>query len=166
MRLPSGNKTALGGLAVVIAGLCIFMLNISISAKKENAGLKTGYAELLALKDEHEAVKSLIIAAEEKKSGSKVEGAVQAIDEIFRSIGMERKVKSVKSLGVHEKKFGTEEEAELQIEKVDMNQMINILYRIENAPMVLSVRKTSVKTAFDNPSLLNITMTVGLVKLK
>ena len=73
---------------------------------------------------------------------------------------------SVKSTGTREKKYASEEEAEVSVERVTMNEMVNILYRIENAPMILSVRKTSIKTSFDNPSLLNITMTVGLIKPK
>jgi hypothetical protein len=81
-------------------------------------------------------------------------------------MGLNQKVKSVKSIGVREKKYGIEEEAELQIEKVNMNEVTNILYRIENAPMVLSIKKATIKTSFDNPSLLNITMTIGLIKPK
>jgi len=166
MKFPADKRLLAGVLALVTAGICIFALNLSISAKKENAALKTRQLELLALAAEYQTVRNAADAVEGRKSASKVEGAVQAIDEIFRSMGLNRKLKSVKSLGVRDRKFGTEEEAELQIEKADMNEMINILYRIENAPMVLSVRKTLIRTAFDNPSLLNVTMTVALTKIK
>ena len=88
------------------------------------------------------------------------------MDEVFKSIGLGQKVKSVKSTGTREKKYASEEEAEVSVEKVTMNEMVNILFRMENAPMIFSIRRTSIKTAFDNPSLLNITMTVSLIKPK
>ncbi|MBF0560133.1 MAG: hypothetical protein HQL08_15290 [Nitrospirae bacterium] len=105
-------------------------------------------------------------SVEGKKSLAKVEGIVQALDELMRSLGLSQKVKSVKSTGTWDRKYGIEEEAEAQIEKVTMNEMANIFYKLENAPMILSISKTNIKTSFDNPNLLNITMTVSLIKPK
>jgi hypothetical protein len=45
-----------------------------------------------------------------------------------------------------------------------MNEMVNVLYSIENAPMLLVIKKINIKTSFENPELLNITMTLSLVK--
>ena len=166
MRLKADRKILAASGAIIIAGLCLFMLNLSVSVKKERTALQARRQGLLQLRDEYQSLKTAVDAVEGKKSLTKVEGIVQAIDEIFRSMGLNQKLKSVKSLGVRDKKFGTEEEAELQVEKVNMNEMTNILYRIENAPMVLSIKKTTIKTSFDNPSLLNLTMTIGLTKAK
>lgn len=146
--------------------LSILMLNVSISLKKKNAVLKAQRTELAQLKEEYTVLKDRVDSVENKKSLVKVEGIVQAVDDIFRSLGLSQKVKSVKSTGTWDKKYGVEEEAEAQIEKVSMNEMANIFYKIENAPMILSISKTTLKTSFDSPTLLNITMTISLIKPK
>lgn len=152
--------------AVIAVILSIFIFNLSLSLKKERSGLTVRQQELLLSRDEYLALKTTLDKIEGKKSLIKIEGVVQAVDEIFKSMGLNQKVKSVKSIGVREKQFGIEEEAELQIEKVNLNEMTNIFFRIENAPMALSIKKATVKTTFENPSLLNITMTIGIVKPK
>jgi len=146
--------------------VCAILFEVSLSLKRERNTLRSQQKEMLLLSGEYAVLKNTVAAVEAKKSLTKVEGIVQAVDEVFKSIGLGQKVKSVKSTGTREKKYVSEEEAEVAVEKVTMNEMVNILYRIENAPMILSVRKTTIKTAFDNPSLLNITMTVGLIKPK
>jgi hypothetical protein len=121
---------------------------------------------MLVLANEYAGLKTTVDSVEGKKSLTKVEGIVQAVDEVFKSIGLSQRVKSVKSTGTRERKFASEEEADVSVEKVTMNEMVNILYRIETAPMILSVKKTSIKMSFDNPSLLNVTMTVSLIRPK
>jgi general secretion pathway protein M len=146
--------------------VCAILFEVSLSLKRERDTLRSRQNEMLALSNEYAGLKTAVDAVEGKRSLTKVEGIVQAVDEVFKSMGLGQKVKSVKSTGTREKKFASEEEAEVSVEKVTMNEMVNILYRIENAPMILTVRKTSMKTSFDNPSLLNVTMTVGLIKPK
>lgn len=122
--------------------------------------------ELLLVKDEFLSLKNRMDAIEGKRSLSKVEGIVQAIDQVFLPLGLKQKVRSVKPTGTREIKDAIEEEAEIQVEKVDMNEMVNIFYKIENVPMALSIKKSTIKTSFENPALLHITMTIALIKTK
>ena len=153
------------GFAVSVV-LCILALNVSSSLKDDLRNLKAVQREFLALKDEFLSLKNRINAVEERKSLTKVEGIVQAVDEIFLPLGLKNKVKSVKPTGTKELKDSIEEEAEVLVEKVDMNEMVNIFYKIENAPMIISIKKATIKTSFENPALLNIVMTISLVKPK
>jgi hypothetical protein len=146
--------------------LCALLINMSLSLKKERTDLRSRQKEISLLKGEFEDLKGAVDSAEGKKNLIKVGGIVQAVDEVFRSVGLNQKVRSVKPLGAREKKYTIEEEAEVQVEKVNMNEMTNIFYKIENNPMVLSIKKTTIKTSFDNPNLLNLMITVDLVKPK
>ena len=47
-----------------------------------------------------------------------------------------------------------------------MNEMVNMLYKIENAPMALSLKRVNIRTAFEDPALLNISMTLSLIRNK
>jgi hypothetical protein len=166
MNLMVDRKLAfISGIAIVFI-LCFALFEFSLSMKKDLIALRSRQKEFFVLTNEYTALKRAVDAMEGKKSLMKVEGIVQAIDEIFGSLGLNQKVKSVKSAGTMEKKYAVEEEADVSVEKVTMNEMVNILYKIENAPMILSVKKTTIKTSFDDPSLLNITMTVGLITPK
>lgn len=166
MNLRADRKTILIGGLVLLFICCIILFEIALSLKRQNNILRSRQKEMLLLSQQYTGLNNILGSVEAKKSLIKVEGIVQAVDEIFKSMGLQQKVKSVKSVGIKEKKYSSEEEADVSVEKVTMNEMVNILYRMENAPMILSVRKTSVRSSFENPSLLNVTMTVGLIKPK
>lgn len=155
---------AVGLLSFIV--IVAFAINLLSSGRRELRSLKEQQREMLLLKDEFLSLKQRIDAVENKKNLSNVEGIIQAVDEVFLSIGLKDRIKSVKSTGKREVKDGFEEEAELQIEKVSMNEMVNIFYRIENAPMVLTVKKATIKKSFGNPELLNITLTLSFLTAK
>jgi general secretion pathway protein M len=144
----------------------ILLLRTSLSLKREGSALRSQKEEISLLREDFLELSKKIGAIEGKKSLVKVEGIIPAIDEIFRSTGLTQKVKSVKPIAARDKKYAVEEEADVEVEKVSMNELVNILYKMENAPMVLLIKKARLKTSFEDPSLLNITMTVGLVKPK
>jgi hypothetical protein len=154
--------SGLAGIVIVI----VLAINFLTTEKRELKFLQEQHKEMLTLKNEFLHLKQRIDAVENKKNLSNAEGVIQAVDEVFSSIGLKNKLKTVKSSGKREIKEGFEEEADLSIEKVDMNEMLNIFYKIENAPMVLTVRKATIKKSFENPELLNISLTLSFVKIK
>jgi type II secretory pathway component PulM len=75
-------------------------------------------------------------------------------------------VKGEKAIGTRELAVGTEETAEVQIEKVTMNELVNFLYALDEAPVMLTVRRASVKRTFEDPGLFNLTLTLSLLQKK
>jgi general secretion pathway protein M len=122
--------------------------------------------EIAVLKDELLSLRQKIQTVESKKNLANVQGVVQAIDEVFSSMSLKDKVKTVKSTGKRETKDGIEEEADVSVEKVTMNEMVNIFYRIEHAPMILTIRSVTVKQSFDNPELLNVNLMLSFLKTR
>ncbi len=151
---------------VLLPVLCIVLFSISLSSERDLRTLRARQKELASLKEEYLSMRGKIAFAESKKNLMQVKGVVQAIDDIMTPMGMKQKIKSVKPTGTKEMKDVTEEEAEVQIEKVDMNEAVNIFYKIENAPMALSVKKANVSTLFEDPAHVNITMVLALIKPK
>jgi hypothetical protein len=47
-----------------------------------------------------------------------------------------------------------------------MNEMVNIFYTIEHSPMVLTVEKATVKKSFEDPELLNISLTLSFFRVQ
>ena len=166
MNLRTDRRLLISAAGLIILVVSALLLNTSLSLKKEGSALRSQKEEILLLREDFLELSKKINAVEGKKSLIKVEGIIPAIDEIFRSTGLAQKVKSVKPTATRDKKYAIEEEADVEVEKVSMNELVNILYRLENAPMVLLIKKARLKTSFEDTSLLNISMTIGLVKPK
>lgn len=166
MRMKTDMRVLLSVAAVIILLGSGLLIQKSLSLKKEGAALRSQQEELLLLRADFLDLRDRTASVEGKTSLTKVSGIVQAADEIFSSLGLNQKLKSVKPAGAREMKYTLEEEAEVQLEKLNMNEMINLLYKLENAPIALLIKKFSAKTAFDNPSLVNITVTLSLVRKK
>ena len=166
MKLKISKTTLPWLVAGIILVLAVLLFNRSIALKKESAALRMQKEEFVMLRGDFLELRKRIEAVEGKKSLTRAEGIVQAVDELLRTSGLNRKVKSVKPTGTRDKKDFLEEEAVVEFEKIGMNEMINILYKIENAPMILLIRKTTLKKSFSDPSLIQMTMTIGFVKPK
>jgi hypothetical protein len=164
MNFRHDRRLLISAVFVIILAVSGLLLNTLLSLKKEGSALRSQKEEILLLREDFLELRKKVNAIEGKKSLVRVEGIVQAIDEIFITTGLTRKVKSVKPTATIDKKHSIEEEADVEVEKVSMNELVNILYRLENAPMVILIKKARLKTSFEDPSLLNITMTIGLVK--
>lgn len=143
-----------------------YAINLLSSERKELKFLKERKKEMLILKHNFLALRHRIDAIERKKDLSHMEGIMQAIDNVFSSLGLKDKLKTIKSSGVREIKDGLEEESEIYIEKVTMNEMLNIFYTIEHIPVVLTVKKVTIKKTFEDPELLNISLTLSFLKLQ
>lgn len=159
-RPPRDTVLAIFGILAVLA-IAFVSAYAASSAKNELAILRTQHEELLSLKDEFLAVRKRVEAFEGRARLTRVEGIQQAVDEVLGSVGLKDRIKSVKRL---EAEAG-EDKAELSLQDVDMNEMVNILYAFENAPMPLVIRKVELKTSFQSPGRLNMVMTLSLVKV-
>ena len=149
---------------VIFAVFVAVSLNIIASQKSERELLREQAGEMLVLKDEYLGLREKILQVEHRKSLTNVQGIVQAVDEIFGPLGLKDKVKSVKSGGSREMTDGIEEGADVHLEKVSMNEMVNIFHRIENVPMIITVKKAVIKKSFENPELLDISLDLSLIR--
>jgi hypothetical protein len=158
------RRTAL--ILIVLAVLYILIIPGLIwtqSAEKELSILKTKYQEFSILAAEYGILKENVNAIEQKKTLTKINSIAQAMDEIASPLGIKGKVKSIKGTGTKRTiEKMSEESAEIQIEKLNMTELMHVLYKIENAPMILAVKKVTMKKSFETPDFLDVTMTVSL----
>lgn len=118
---------------------------------------------MITLKDEFILLRNKIDSLERKKKLIKIKGIMPAVDDVVSSLGLKNRIKSVKPLGSKDISGDVEEEAEVVLEKLSMNEAVNLFYRIENAPMLLVLKSARIKTAFEAPDLLNLTLVISLV---
>ena len=137
------------------------------TSRKDVDTLKSKRNELALLTTEFSTLKGQVDVVEQKTIPSQTKGIASVLNDIVSSLGIKGKLKAVKGLGNREIKGPmTEESAEVQLEKVSMNEMVNIFYRIGEAPVILSVKRATMKKSFENPELLDVTMTIALFTKK
>ena len=153
-------------IVLALAGLYILLLPNLLwerSAERELSALRKKDNEFSALAGEYRSLKESISAIERKKALTKTTSIAQAIGDISRSLGMAGKMKSIKGTGTRKTPNQmSEETAEIQIEKLTIHEMVQLIYKIENAPMILAMKTVVIKKSFENPELLDVTMTVSL----
>ena len=156
--------------ALIILGLFALILPLGImerSSEKELDALMAKQKEIVSLSGEYRALKENVDFAERKSSLPQIRGVADAIDNVSSSLGIRGKIKSVRGVSSREIKGSmNEESAEVLIEKVTLNELVNLFCRIGDAPMILSVKKVTMKKSFESPELLNVTMTMALFTRK
>jgi hypothetical protein len=103
-----------------------------------------------------------VSAIESRKRNARNLSVLKAVDEVVNPLGLKSKLKSAKSAPGG----GTlqEERAELTFEDLTMNESVNLLYAMEGSRFPLLTRKANIRTDFEDPRLLNLNLTVSLIK--
>jgi hypothetical protein len=167
----AGEKISRDGMVFILALIFLYALIVPVfiyekKAERDLASLRSRMHEFSDLIREYNKLEFEISTIEGKNSLSKIGGIIQALDEVLISMDIKEKMKSIK--GIESRNIGeqiNEESAEVQIEKLTMNELVHIFYKIENAPMILSIKKLSVKKSFATPERLDLNMTVSLFTL-
>lgn len=158
------TRMALIVVPLLIAGIFAYLMIDLRHARRDAQALAEGQKELLAYAAQYRELNQAISDIEARGHSAQVTGIVEAVDRIFTPLGIKDKVKSVKNLppgtGVKE------DRAEVAVQAVSMNELVNALYSIEAAPMLLVVQKASIRASFERKDTLNVTLTLSLVTPK
>lgn len=162
-KLIFSDRSALIIAAAVIV-IAAFTLTTYVSIKgfeRKNKTLTVQLNEMQALQKDLFHIKDIVDSKERNIGLTKVTGVVPALQQLLDSLGLKAKV--IKPLGKKKIKEFTEEDAELAIEGIDLNQIVNLLYRIENSPFPLKVKNAAMKTAFENQNVFILNITASLI---
>ena len=162
------DRTSRKKMIIVAVLIGLYMLIIpnllwERAAEKELSELIAKYNEFSTLTNKYKSLRASVNAIEQKKTLTKTNSITQAIGDISLSLGIKEKMKSIKLTGT--KKLMdqmSEESAEIQMEKLNMTELVYLFYKIENASMILAVKRVVIKKSFENPELLDVTMAVSL----
>lgn len=69
-----------------------------------------------------------------------------------------------KPLPRQEKNGSLEEQAEVSLAGLNLNEAVNLLHRLEYGAKPVTVRKAVIRSRFSDPSKLDLTLTVGLLR--
>lgn len=163
-RLGKDKNLLLAAVAALCIAAVIFIVVLHSRASGRLESLRGRMTEFSSMKEKYVSLRAEIGRLEARDSLTNVQGVVQAVEETFVSLGLKEKIKAVKSSALKQTNGSTEESAEVEVEKLSLNEAANVFYRIENSPMILLLRKVNIRKSFEDPSLLNLTMTVSFIK--
>ena len=99
---------------------------------------------------------------EAKRRNSKGKSVHEVMTQALGSLGLEDKLASLSS--PPGAASAEEERAEARLEGITLNELVNLLYSLENSSVLILTRKANIRTSFENPELLNATLSVSLIK--
>lgn len=163
MRLVRINKSWIPYLAALAASTAALAASIVFyhAAGTKTESMERALSESAALQSELSGLAARMAEIERKGKLTGAKAVNEAMDDVLRPLGLSGKVSRIERL---ESQAKNEEKAEAQIKGLTMNEAVNMLYRLERAPMLLIVRKAEFKASFSSAETLDATLTISLVK--
>ncbi len=152
-------------LILAIASAAIFTITISIYANKagkNNNTLKMQLEELQLFNKGLSKIKNIVETKEKKIGLTRARGVVTTLEQILNNLGL--KANKLKPLGKKRVNEFIEENAELEIKNIDLNEIVNLLYKIELSPAPMKIKSALIKTTFENTNIFILNLTVSLIR--
>lgn len=151
-------------LIMVLILVSAFTVITSIYANgiaKKNNTLKTQLTEIQSLSKRFINIKNIVESKENKIGLTKTAGVVSTLEQTLNSLGLKANI--IKPLEKRRINEFIEEDAELEIKGIDLNSIVNLLYKIDNSPVPMKIKQTLIKTAFEDPDKFTLKITVSLI---
>lgn len=146
-------------LAVVVA---LSAANSRISAlERKRAAREADIAEMMRLKLRYQEANvgaqrlaNRLLATKPDDSPAKV----------VEEIGIKGRASQIKPVKGDDIPGYVEDAAEVRMEGLSANEAVNLIYRLEKGARPVTVKKALIKQRFDDPSKLDVTLTIALIK--
>ncbi len=148
--------------------LCILALITIITSyvftrnfQGNNTALTKQITEISSMTEGVIKMKSLVDSRENKIRSSKAKGIVSAMEQILGTLSLKAKV--IKPLSKKKLTPFMEENAEIEIQDIDLNHIVNLLYKIDTSPSPMKINSTSINATFEDPDKFILKFTVSLL---
>lgn len=144
---------------MIITGIVMF--GYLISLEESNLKLLNNSQKLKTSIEKYTAIKNKIAFVMDKIANAKKHTGILTIEEILTSIGIRKKLKTVKVIDTAILEDIQREDIEIVLTEINMNELVNFLHIIENGIYPLSIRESTIKVSFKKRDLLNLTLIVS-----
>lgn len=146
-------------LAVVVA---LSAMNSRISAlERRRAAREADIAEMMRLKLRHQEAS---VVAQRLANRLAATRADDSPAKIIEEIGIKGRSSQIKPVKGDDFPGYVEDAADLRIEGISANEAVNLIYRLEKGSRPVTVKKALIKQRFDDPSRLDLALTIALIK--
>jgi general secretion pathway protein M len=163
-RLESRDRLRLG---IVIALLLCLAIIFSAAndridrLKKKLASREADVAEMMVLKQRYLEASSLSQRLANRLAATRPDDSPARV---FEEIGIKGKGSQIRPIKGEERGGFLEDAAEIKIDGLTANEAVNLLFKLEKGSRPVIIKRALLKTRFDDPSRLDLTLTVALLK--
>jgi len=151
------------GIAAILAlAVVLSTANNRISyLAKQRAAREKDVAEMLVLRQRYQVVNAGAQKLANRLAATRPDDSPARLIE---EIGIKGKGSEIKPVKEEEQGGYVEDAAEVKLEGLSANETVNLLHRLEKGSKPVVIRKALIKTRFDDPSRLDLTLTIALLK--
>ena len=151
----------LGAILVIVIALSAINGKISVMEKKR-AGREADIAELLRLKVRFQQAN---VGAQRLANRLQATRPDDSPAKIIEEIGIKGRNSQIKPVKGEDIPGGyIEDAADVKIEGLTANEAANLIFRLEKGARPVTVKKANIKQRFDDPSKLDLALTIALIK--
>lgn len=144
-------------LAIILTGL---NGRVALLAKKRTAR-EADLAEMMVLKQRYQEANAVSQKLANRLAATRADDSpAKIIDEI----GIKGKGSQFKQIKGESRAGYTEDAVEARIDGLTANEAVNLIYRLEKGAKPIIIKKALIKTRFDDPAKLDLTLTIALLK--
>jgi general secretion pathway protein M len=163
-RLDSRTRVRWGiGLAcLLLLAILLTALNgrVALLAKKRTIR-EADLAEMMVLKHRFQEANTVSQQLTNRMAATRADDSpAKIIDEI----GIKGKGSQFKQIKGESRSGYVEDAVEARIDGLSANEAVNLIYRLENGPKPVIIKKALIKTRFDDPTKLDLTLSIALLK--
>lgn len=164
VRATKGAILVAGVLFVMTVLLVLFGIDVRLKRKYRIALEQR--SEMAALAEQYRAMRSHVDRIERRIGLSKTENIPVTIENVLAGVGLKKKLKSVKPFGGGTRERYEIQEAEIVIDKLTLNELVNVLHAFSTVPSGIFVTSAEFKRDFSERNLINARMSLKLIGLK
>ena len=152
-------------LAVLVAiGLLVFISVTALKKKADYRKTKKQYKEMLSVSKEFLRLREKVSMVEARAGLSESRQLPVVVEKVVADMGLKQKLQSVKPFGGGARTGYNVQEAEVAMDNLTLNELINVLYGIYHAPAGLFVTSAEFKRDFSAHELIDAKMSLKLVE--
>lgn len=166
-RMSEMGPAARLRLGYFIAGLLFLAIAYSslhdriVKLEKKRVSREADLTEMMLLKQRHREATAGAQKLSNRLSAVTVDDTPARLVE---EIGIKGRSLQVKPLKGEDRPGFIEDAAEIKIEGLTANEAVNLLYRLEKGVKPVVVKKGNLKTRYDDPAKLDLTLNIALLK--
>lgn len=151
------------GIAVVlILAVALSAVNRQIASLfRKRAAREADVVQMLQLKQRYQEARTGAQKLENRLAASRPDDSPA---KLIEEIGIKGKNSQIKPIKGEDRGTHVEDSAEVKIDSITANEAVNLLFRLEKGAKPVVIKKAHIKTRFDDPSRLDLTLTIALLK--
>lgn len=132
-----------------------------VKLEKKRVSREADLTEMMLLKQRHRDASA---GAQKLSNRLSAVAADDSVAKMIDEIGIKGKNSQIKPLKGEDRPGFIEDAAEVKIEGISANEAVNLIFRLEKGGRPVVIKKANLKTRYDDPAKLDVTLNIALLK--